>query len=60
MKTPVEHVFKSTETDQDKAMNEATAYGINHGWELVAIMWEKEEGGKHIFKITHMVDGDSN
>jgi len=51
--TEVEFFYNTQESDKETALNKAVSYGLEQGWELVAIIWDSEEKGKHIFKILY-------
>ena len=52
--SPVEFPYKTSEKDQDAALNAAVAYGQAQKWELVAVMWIKQdEDGFHHFNIIY-------
>ena len=49
-----EFTYTTTEIDQGKALDEAVAYGLKQGWEMISVVWEKQdEEQKHIFKILY-------
>jgi hypothetical protein len=52
--SPVEFAYKTSEKDQDAALNAAVAYGQAQKWELVCVMWIKQdEDGFHHFNIIY-------
>ena len=52
-RTEVEFVYNTQESDKETALNKAVSYGLEQKWELVAVIWDSEEKGKHIFKILY-------
>ena len=49
-----EVIYKATAKDQGKALDEAVAFGQSNGWELISVIWEKEDSeGNHHFKILY-------
>jgi hypothetical protein len=52
--SPVEFAYNTHEKDQEAALNAAVAYGQEKKWELVAVMWIKQdEDGHHHFNIIY-------
>jgi hypothetical protein len=52
-RTEVEFIYNTQESDKETALNKAVSYGLEKGWELVAVVWDSQEKGKHIFKILY-------
>jgi hypothetical protein len=51
--SPAEFIYNTKLTDKEKALDAAVAYGWKQGWQLMAVMWEKEETDGHHFKIIY-------
>jgi hypothetical protein len=52
--SPVEFAYDTKLKDQEAGLNAAVAYGQKMGWELVSVIWIKEdEDGHHHFNIIY-------
>ena len=55
MQSPVSYNYNTGKKDQEEGLNAAVAYGISHSWQLISIIWEKEDDeGNHVFNITYL------
>jgi len=50
---PIEYLHNSGKSEQEAGLNAAVEYGVSKGWQLVAVMWVKEEAGEHYFNIVY-------
>jgi len=50
---PVEFLYNTHEKNQEAGLNAAVAYGLEKKWQLVSIIWAKEEDDEHYFTITY-------
>jgi len=52
--SPVEFAYKTNEKDQEAGLNAAVAYGYAQKWELISVIWIKQdEDGFHHFNIVY-------
>jgi hypothetical protein len=48
-----EFIYNTKLADKEAALTAAVEYGFKQGWQLVAVLWEKEEANEHHFKILY-------
>ena len=53
---PTEYVYNTQLTDKGAGLDKAVSYGLEKGWALVSVIWEKEDEKKHHhFTITYNI-----